>query len=61
MIRGSMPSRELAECAIVAMRQIRQATSETTQLCCLIGTEMVILDQLLALHAFKYSADLGAL
>ena len=56
-----MPSRELAECAIVAMRQIRQATSETTQLCCLIGTEMVILDQLLALHAFKYSADLGAL
>lgn len=56
----SMPSRGLAECAIGAMRQIRQATSETTQLCCLIGTEMVILDQLLALHAFKYSADLGA-
>ncbi len=56
----SMPSRGLAECAIGAMRQIRQTTSETTQLCCLIGTEMVILDQLLALHAFKYSADLGA-
>jgi len=56
----SMPSRGLAECAIGAMRRIRAATGETTQLCCLIGAEMVILDQLLALHPFKYSADLGA-
>jgi DNA-binding IclR family transcriptional regulator len=54
------PSRGLAECALTAMRAIRQATGETTQLCCLVGAEMVILDQLLSTHPFKYSADLGA-
>lgn len=53
-------SRGLTECAITAMRRIRQTTGETTQLCCLIGTEMVILEQLLSTHPFKYSADLGA-
>lgn len=53
-------SRGLAECAIPAMRRMRQSTGETTQLCCLIGTEMVILEQLLSTHPFKYSADLGA-
>lgn len=53
-------SRGLAECALAAMREIRRATGETTQLCCLVGTEMVILDQLLSVHPFKYSADLGA-
>lgn len=50
----------LAGCALDALRAIRQQTRETTQLCCLIDTEMVIIDQLLALHPFKYSADLGA-
>ena len=54
------PSRGLSECAITAMRRIRQTTGETTQLCCLVDTEMVILEQLLSLHPFKYSADLGA-
>ncbi|MDB5384727.1 MAG: IclR family transcriptional regulator [Planctomycetaceae bacterium] len=53
-------SRGLSECAISAMRRIRQVTGETTQLCCLIGDEMVILEQLLSVHPFKYSADLGA-
>jgi DNA-binding IclR family transcriptional regulator len=54
------PSRGLSECAIAAMRRIRQATGETTQLCCLIDVEMVIIEQLLSIHPFKYSADLGA-
>lgn len=54
------PARGLTECAIPAMRRIRQATGETTQLCCLIGIEMVIIEQLLSIHPFKYSADLGA-
>jgi DNA-binding IclR family transcriptional regulator len=53
-------SRGLSECAIAAMRTVRQATGETTQLCCLIDVEMVIIDQLLSVHPFKYSADLGA-
>lgn len=53
-------SRGLTECAIEAMRSIRQATGETTQLCCLIDAENVILEQLLSVHPFKYSADLGA-
>jgi len=53
-------SRSLGECAINAMREIRRAVGETTQLCCLAGIEMVILDQLLSIHPFKYSADLGA-
>jgi len=50
----------LSDCAITAMRRIRHTTGETTQLCCLVDTEMVILEQLLSLHPFKYSADLGA-
>lgn len=53
-------SRGLSECAIAAMRMVRQATGETTQLCCLIDVEMVIIEQLLSVHPFKYSADLGA-
>jgi len=55
-----MPARGFSEVAMPAMRKIRQATGETTQLCCLIGTEMVIIEQLLSVHPFKYSADLGA-
>ena len=53
-------TRGLSECAIAAMRRIRQATGETTQLCCLIDVEMVIIEQLISVHPFKYSADLGA-
>lgn len=53
-------TRGLSECANASMRRIRQATGETTQLGCLIDLEMVIIDQLLSLHPFKYSADLGA-
>jgi IclR family acetate operon transcriptional repressor len=53
-------SRGLSECAIAAMRTVRQATGETTQLCCLIDVEMVIIEQLLSVHPFKYAADLGA-
>lgn len=54
------PSRGFSECAITAMRRIRQITGETTQLCCLIGVEMVIIEQLISMYHFKYSADLGA-
>lgn len=54
------PARGISECALPAMRSIRQQTGETTQLCCLAGTEMVIIEQLLSVHPFKYSADLGA-
>ncbi len=53
-------ARGFSESAISAMRRVRQATGETTQLCCLIGVEMVIIEQLLSVHPFKYSADLGA-
>ncbi|MBL9094140.1 MAG: IclR family transcriptional regulator [Planctomycetaceae bacterium] len=52
--------RTLVECALEPMRKLRNATGETTQLCCLADAEMVILEQLLATHPFKYSADLGA-
>ncbi|QDU80343.1 HTH-type transcriptional repressor AllR [Polystyrenella longa] len=52
--------RSLHECSIGPMRTIRDATSETTQLCCLIGTEMVMIEQLLSTQPFKYSVDIGA-
>jgi len=52
--------RTLAQCAAEPMRKLRNAVGETTQLGCLVDTEMVILEQLLATHPFKYSADLGA-
>lgn len=62
LLLGQPRGREhaLTECALPAMRTIRQATGETTQLCCLIDDEMVIIEQLLAAHPFKYSADIGA-
>jgi len=53
-------SRGLSECSIAAMRRIRQATGETTQLACLVDVDMVIVDQLVSIHPFKYTADLGA-
>lgn len=54
------PSRGFTESAFPAMRRVRNATGETTQLCCLNGVEMVVIEQLLSVHPFKYSADLGA-
>ncbi|MEW4528434.1 IclR family transcriptional regulator [Maioricimonas sp. JC845] len=50
----------LVEASIAAMRELNRATGETTQLCCLVDTGVVVLEQLLALHPFKYSAELGA-
>ncbi|MFG0334061.1 MAG: IclR family transcriptional regulator, partial [Maioricimonas sp. JB049] len=52
--------RGLVEASLPAMRQLNRATSETTQLCCLVDTGIVVLEQLLATHPFKYSAELGA-
>lgn len=52
--------RGLVESALPPMRGLRKATGETTQLCCLVERDTVILEQLLAVHPFKYSVDLGA-
>lgn len=50
----------LTEASLAAMRQLNRETGETTQLCCLVDTRMVIIEQLIATHAFKYSAQIGA-
>ena len=60
LIPPTVQDRPLSECAIGPMRELRDMTGETTQLCCLIDTEIVILEQLLARHPFKYSAEIGA-
>jgi len=52
--------RSLVECALEPMRRILAATGETTQLCCLAEASCVILEQLPALHPFKYIVDLGS-
>lgn len=52
--------RSLVESAIEPMRRILTATGETTQLCCLAEADCVILEQLPALHPFKYIVDLGS-
>lgn len=52
--------RGLVEASLPAMRGLRKATGETTQLCCLVETENVVLEQLLSIHPFKVSAELGA-
>jgi DNA-binding IclR family transcriptional regulator len=52
--------KSLNECAIEAMHYIRRKTGETTQLCCLVEKEMVVIEQLVSTFPFKYSADLGA-
>jgi len=51
--------RGLVEAALPAMRALRKKTGETTQLCCLVDRDIVVLEQLLATHPFKYSVDLG--
>ncbi|MFI4877085.1 MAG: IclR family transcriptional regulator, partial [Blastopirellula sp. JB062] len=50
----------LVEAVIPAMRALRKATGETTQICCLVEDKNVILEQLISNHPFKYSAELGA-
>jgi len=62
LLLGQPQGRErgLVEAALPAMRGVRKATGETTQLCCLIDTEIVILEQLVSTFPFKYSAELGA-
>ena len=55
-----LAQRTLSECAIEALRQVRFETEETTQLCCLVDRETVVIEQLASLHAFKYFVDLGA-
>src|SRR6056297_1544093 len=63
MLRLGQPhshDRGLVESALPAMRGLRKLTGETTQLCCLVDRDIVIIEQLLATHPFKYSVDLGA-
>jgi len=52
--------RSLVECALEPMRRVLAATGETTQLCCLADASCIILEQLPALHPFKYIVDLGS-
>lgn len=62
LMLGQPQGREqgLVEASLPAMRGLRKATGETTQICCLIEIENVILNQLVSTHPFKYSAELGA-
>lgn len=63
LVQLSQPAtreRVLSEVAIEPMREVRRATGETTQLGCLVDCDMVIVEQLIATHPFKYSADIGA-
>ena len=53
-------SRSLVECALEPMRRVLKATGETTQLCCRTEAHCVIIEQLPALHPFKYIVDLGS-
>lgn len=55
-----LAQRTLSECAIKVLREVRFETEETTQLCCLVDRETVVIEQLASLHAFKYFVDLGA-
>lgn len=63
MLRMGQPrslGRSLTEACIESMRQIRDQTGETTQLACLSGGQVVILEQLPSVHPFKYIVDLGS-
>ena len=53
-------SRGLVEASLPAMRGLHKSTEETTQLCCLVDAEVVVLEQMVSIHPFKYSAELGA-
>jgi DNA-binding IclR family transcriptional regulator len=52
--------RSLIEACLPAMREIRDLTNETTQLCVLAEAQCVILEQLPSRHPFKYVVDLGS-
>ncbi len=53
-------NRSLVECAVEPMRRVLAATGETTQLCCHTEGFCVVIEQLPALHPFKYIVDLGS-
>ncbi len=50
----------LSESAIRSLREARMIVEETTQLCCLVDSDIVVIEQLPSLHPFKYVVDLGA-
>ncbi|WP_050026829.1 IclR family transcriptional regulator [Verrucomicrobium sp. BvORR034] len=52
--------RALVECCMAPMREVLRRTGETVQLCCLAGSESVMVEQLPSTHPFKYIVDLGS-
>ncbi|TLD70876.1 IclR family transcriptional regulator [Phragmitibacter flavus] len=52
--------RGLVESCLPAMREVLLQTGETVQLCCLVGDECVLIEQLASTHPFKYLVDLGS-
>ncbi len=52
--------RGLVEACLPSMRGLLKATGETVQVCSLVETEVVVLEQLISTHPFKYSCDVGA-
>lgn len=63
MLRFGQPQshhRGLVEAALPALRGLWKATGETSQVCCLLGVESIVLEQFVSVHPFKYSTDIGA-
>ncbi|MGB7324890.1 MAG: IclR family transcriptional regulator [Rubripirellula sp.] len=63
MLRFGQPQniqRGLVETAIPSLRGLWRLTGETSQVCCLVDTETVVLEQFVSVHPFKYSTDIGA-
>jgi DNA-binding IclR family transcriptional regulator len=52
--------RGLVESCLPAMHEVLSQTGETVQLCCLVGDECVLIEQLASTHPFKYLVDLGS-
>ncbi len=53
-------TRSLVEACLPSMRRILEETLETTQLCVLLETSCVLLEQLPSRHPFKYLVDPGS-
>ncbi|MEQ8837173.1 MAG: IclR family transcriptional regulator, partial [Lacipirellulaceae bacterium] len=63
MLRFGQPQsqqRGLVEAAAPALRGLWKSTGETSQICCLADTDTVVLEQLISVHPFKYSTNIGA-
>jgi len=57
---AAMNEVNLSETSLDVMRELRDELHETVMLCTLAGNDVIVLDQVLGLHPFKFTVEVGS-